>query len=148
MLMLNLAVASGLVLVTFTIHFAGLVGLSALMRHRGVHPEGLTTMIGQGAAILFIVVSLFVLHSLEIWVYTFVYLILGIFGDVETAVYFSTSAFTTVGFGDVLIEKDWRMLGAAESANGFLLIGWSTAFLVSLTAQVRAIEARIEKMDD
>jgi hypothetical protein len=35
------------------------------------------------------------------------------------------------------------MLSAAESANGFLLIGWSTAFLVSVSARVRAFQAEI-----
>jgi voltage-gated potassium channel Kch len=68
--------------------------------------------------------------------------------QIETAVYFSTSTFTTVGFGDVILSHKWRMLGVAESMNGFLLISWSTAFLVSLTARVRAFEAKIEGRDD
>ncbi|MAN44830.1 MAG: two pore domain potassium channel family protein [Alphaproteobacteria bacterium] len=148
MLFLNLAVAAVLVFVTFLIHFIGLVSLSALIRNRHVHHVNITTVAGQGAAILFIVFSLFALHSVEIWVYTFVYRLLGIFPDVGTAVYYSTSAFTTVGFGDVVIGKDWRMLGAAESMNGFLLIGWSTAFLVSITAKVRVLEARIEELEE
>ena len=148
MLILNLFVASILVMITFSIHFAGLVALSAVLRRRGVHPAYLDTIAGQGASILFIVVSLFVLHSAEIWVYTLVYLALGIFGNLEPALYYATSSFTTVGFGDVVIDDKWRMLGAAESANGFLLIGWSTAFLVSVSARVRAFEAHMEKLDD
>lgn len=148
MLLLNLAVAGLLVVITFSIHFAGLVGLSALIRTRRVPRVDLNTVIGQGAAILLIVLTLFALHSLEIWVYTFVYFILGVFPDIETSVYYSTSAFTTVGFGDVVIGEHWRMLGAAESMNGFLLIGWSTAFLVSITGRVRVFEARIEQLEE
>lgn len=148
MLALNLVVASILVAITCTIHFAGLVGLSAFLHKRGVHPDKLTSVVGQGLSILLIVIGLFALHSAQIWIYALTYLALGEFGDVETALYFATSAFTTVGFGDVVISEKWRMLSAAESANGFLLIGWSTAFLVSVSARVRAFEARIEKLDD
>ena len=147
MLVLNLLVASVLVAVTCTLHFMGLVGLTAFLRHRGVHPVDLTSVVGQGLSILFIVIGLFTLHSAQIWIYALTYLVLGEFGSLETALYFATSAFTTVGFGDIVISEKWRMLSAAESANGFLLIGWSTAFLVSVSARVRAFEATIEKIE-
>lgn len=148
MLWLNLLVAGGLVVITFTVHFIGLVALSAFMRHRRFHPAHLNGIIGQGVSILFIVLSIFALHSVQIWIYAFAYLALGEFQTIEQALYFSTSTFTTVGFGDLTVGSDWRMLSAAESANGFLLIGWSTAFLVSVTARVRAFEAEIENRDD
>lgn len=143
MLFANLMLALALFVATSLIHLSGLVGLSVLLRRRGVHPANLTTMTGQGLAIIFIVVLLFLLHSVQIWIYALVYLALGQFADVESALYFSTSTFTTVGFGDVYLDRPWRMLSAAESANGFLLIGWSTAFLVSVSAKVRAFQAEI-----
>lgn len=148
MLLLNLMVAGVLVLVTCAVHFAGLLALSASMRHRKVHPVNISSTLGQGVSILGIVVALFALHSLQIWIYAFAYLALGEFTAMEPALYFSTSAFTTVGFGDLLLSQEWRMLGAEESANGFLLIGWSTAFLISVTARVRAFEAGIERAHD
>ena len=148
MLLLNLIVAGALVAITFAIHFAGLVALSAVIRKRAVPHVNLSTVVGQGLAIFFVLLSLFAIHSIEIWVFTLTYLALGTFPDVETAVYFSTSTFSTVGYGDVLIDKDWRMLAAAESVIGFLLLGWSTAFLVSISARVRNFEARIEQLDD
>ncbi|MCA8899775.1 MAG: two pore domain potassium channel family protein [Hyphomonas sp.] len=148
MLFLNLLVASILVVATFSIHFGGLVGLTALTRQRGMHPGQRVSVIGQGASILGMVVGLFALHSIEIWVYALAYMLLGEFNRLETALYFATSTFTTVGFGDVILSDKWRMLSAAESMNGFLLIGWSTAFLVTLTARVRAFEEVIEHLDD
>ena len=36
MLFLNLAVATAMVALTFAIHFVGLVGLTALLRQRGI----------------------------------------------------------------------------------------------------------------
>lgn len=51
--------------------------------------------------------------------------------DWETALYFSTATFSTLGFGDVVLAKNWRLFGSFEGVNGFLLIGWSTAYLIS-----------------
>ena len=147
-LLLNLAVAALMVAITFSIHFAGLVGLTALLRHSGNRLKGSISTVGQGVSILGVVFSLFALHSLQIWLYAFAYLFVGELHQIETAVYFSTSTFTTVGFGDVILSHNWRMLGVAESMNGFLLISWSTAFLVSLTGRVRAFEATIEGLED
>lgn len=148
MLLANLLVASVLVVTTSAIHLLGLVGLTRIIRHQTGLERSLASSARQGATILFFLMSLFALHSIEIWVYALTYIALGEFQDVESAVYFSTSAFTTVGFGDIILSRDWRMLGAAESANGFLLIGWSTAFLVSLTARLRAFEAILEPRND
>jgi hypothetical protein len=148
MLFLNLIVASLLVVLTFGIHFIGLVGLSAGMRRLGAHPAKLTTLLGQGLAILSLVIALFALHAIEVWVYAVAYLMLGALSGLEPALYYSSSAFSTVGFGDVTLGVNWRMLGAAESLNGFLLIGWSTAFLVSVTARVRVFASDAEHLED
>ena len=52
------------------------------------------------------------------------------FSDFETAFYFSTSSFATIGFGDVAPAPQWRLLAAMEGVTGFLIIGWSSAYLV------------------
>lgn len=145
MLLLNLFLAGVLVVITFAVHFAGLVGLSWMLRHRFLpKTKDGGDRFAKGLSVLIIVLGLFALHSVQIWIYAVVYLVLGEFNSVETALYFSTSTFTTVGFGDLVLDENWRMLAAAESANGFLLIGWSTAFLVSVTARVRILEAEFE----
>ncbi|MCR9078669.1 MAG: potassium channel family protein [Hyphomonadaceae bacterium] len=148
MLFASLFLAGVLVLVTCAVQFSGLVGLSWVMRRRYMrHPEQLTGRASQGATIVMVVLGLFMLHTIQIWLYALTYLALGQFDAVEPALYFSTSTFTTVGFGDLILTEDWRMLAAAESANGFLLIGWSTAFLVAVSARVRMFEAEIEQSD-
>jgi Ion channel len=148
MLFANLALASLLVVITFSLHFAGLVGLAAFLRHQRAHPVNLVSTAAQGASILFIVLSLFGLHSFEIWIYALVYLLIGEFTALEPALYYSITAFTTVGFGDVALSPGWRVFGATEAASGFLLITWSGAFLVSLTAQIRLFEANFEHDED
>lgn len=143
-LMHNLIWASVMVGITTIMHLAGITGLIALLRagrdHAGEHPP----VWRQFAAILVVVFCLFALHTIEVWAYGAFYMAVGAFDTLEEALYFSTSTFTTVGFGDVVLEKDWRLFSAIESANGFLLIGWSTAFLVAVTARLRILEAEME----
>ena len=51
------------------------------------------------------------------------------FGDVF---YYSVVTFTTLGYGDITISSEWRMLSGFEAINGIMLIGWSTALMYSL----------------
>jgi hypothetical protein len=83
-----------------------------------------------------IVLAIFFAHVVEIWVWAAVYFALSAFPHFETALYFSTTAFTTVGFGDMMPTQNWRLLGAVEGANGFMLFGWSTAFTFEILSQL------------
>ena len=125
---------------TVIIHFVGLLGLMWVLRTRGHRFRAHESAIGQGAAIVFVVLGLVAIHTIEIWLYGVVYLSLGALPDFESALYFSTTSFTTIGYGDVVLEKNWRLFGAVEGANGLLLFGWSTAFLIAVTARMRILE--------
>lgn len=74
------------------------------------------------------VLSIFAIHVVEIWAWAFAYMAVSAFTDFETALYFSTTAMTTVGFGDVMPVQSWRLLGSIEAAVGFMLFAWSAAF--------------------
>jgi voltage-gated potassium channel Kch len=136
----NFALATFMVGLTVTIHFGGLLGLMWLLRARGHRFRAHESAAGQGAAILFVVLGLVAIHTVEIWLYAVVYLAVGALPDFESALYFSTSSFTTLGYGDVVLDPKWRLVGAIEGANGLLLFGWSTAFLISVTGRLRTLE--------
>ncbi|MEM7427827.1 MAG: ion channel [Pseudomonadota bacterium] len=54
----------------------------------------------------------------------------------EASLYFSLVCFTTLGFGDITLPVEWRFLSAIIGANGFLMFGWSTAYMVELIRRV------------
>jgi voltage-gated potassium channel Kch len=136
----NLALAAFMVGLTVIVHFAGLLVLMWLLRARGHRFRAHESAIGQGAAIVFVVLGLVAIHTVEIWLYALVYFFQGALPDFESALYFSTTSFTTIGYGDVVLDKQWRLVSAVEGANGLLLFGWSTAFLFSVTARMRTLE--------
>ena len=134
----RLALATLMVGLTVTVHFAGLLALLWMLRSRAhsVHD----TWTREAAAIFTVVLGLVVIHAAEVWLYAILYLALEALPDLETAVYFSTASFTTIGYGDIVLDKRWRLIGAIEGANGLLLFGWSTAFLFSVISRMRALE--------
>ena len=131
----QLALASMMVLVTVLIHLLGLGSLVRLLRsHHRIWPTGrappITLLLGAA-------LGLFAIHTVEIWLYAGLYLALRAAPDFESALYFSTVTYASIGYGDVLVAKSWRILGAIEGATGVIMLGWSTAFLVSLLAQLK-----------
>lgn len=90
----------------------------------------------RAAMLTFAVLGVFCAHTLQIWIWAFLYIALHQFPDLEEALYFSTSTFTTVGFGDVVLGKDWRLLSSFQAANGFILFGWSTAFIFEVMSKL------------
>ena len=136
----NFMTATLMVGLTVTVHFGGLLCLMWLLRNTGHRFRAHESAAGQGVVILLVVLGLVAVHTVEIWLYACAYLAVGALPDFESALYFSTVSFTTLGYGDVVLDKTWRLFGAIEGANGLLLFGWSTAFLISVTGRMRALE--------
>jgi hypothetical protein len=136
----NFALATFMVGLTVTIHFGGLLGLLWILRNTGHHLKAHESAAGQGAAVLLVVLGLVAIITVEVWLYALAYLVVGALQDFEAALYFSTSSFTTMGYGDIVLDHRWRIVAAIEGANGLLLFGWSTAFLISVTGRLRALE--------
>ncbi|PJI86477.1 ion channel [Yoonia maricola] len=82
-----------------------------------------------------------------VWAWALAMMALGVFDTLELSVYFSLVAFTTLGFGDVLLPTEWRLLGGMAAANGLLNIGLVTALLVEALRQVRLQQLRMTEAD-
>lgn len=85
------------------------------------------------------VVSLWVLGvvSAGVWIWALVLDLIGVFATLEESVYFALVSFTTLGYGDLLLPVEWRILGGMAAANGLLSFGLLTAFLVEALRHVR-----------
>ncbi|HWA01503.1 MAG TPA: ion channel [Caulobacterales bacterium] len=136
----NLLMASVMVAATVTTHFFGLMTLLHFLRRWGRRFRTHESVLGGGALLLVTVFGLFAVHTMEIWLYALAYSALHAAADFETALYFSTVTFASLGYGDIVLSRDWRLFGAIEAANGVILFAWSTAFLLSVMARLRALE--------
>lgn len=135
----QLFVSALMVLLTVLIHGIGILALARFLRieareeaEEHIHPMSL-----RGISVtLSLVLGLFVLHGIEIWVYAFVYLWLDALPTLSDAVYFSTITYATTGYDDDGLVEAWRMVAAIEGVNGIILLGWSTAFFVTVVARM------------
>lgn len=119
-----------LIVLTVIIHVAGLsvvarmdfAGSGEGMYHRHRIPAG---------AVILAATTVFatVLHALEAGVWALTYCFIGALPDLKSAMLYSLGALTTYGHDVLALEPRWRMLGAIEALNGWLLFGLSGAFL-------------------
>jgi voltage-gated potassium channel len=75
------------------------------------------------------------LHLIEIGVWAGVYFWQHCLPDFETSLYFSGATYTTLGYGDVVLPRPWRLAGVLESLTGVLLLGWSAAFFFTVVSR-------------
>ena len=145
-LAIELTLATVTVLAIMFIHLMGLAMLTRVLRSHSramseVRLLPLTLLLVAGAGIIAI-------HTVEIWIYAGIYLALGAFSHFEEALYFSTSTYSSIGYGDLLLPHDWRIFGAIEGPVGIIMLGWSTAFLVSLLARLKLLRHDWLRRDD
>jgi len=60
----------------------------------------------------------------------------------ESALYFSATSYATVGYGEVVLPSNWRMLGPLESIVGVLMCGISVSVLFATVARLVSREVR------
>jgi predicted outer membrane lipoprotein len=87
---------------------------------------------GYGVLLIAAFSAIITLHMLEVVIWAVFYFGNSLFQDFETALYFSITSYTTIGFGDVVLPRAWRMLGGIEGVTGVLLCGLSTAFVFAI----------------
>lgn len=85
--------------------------------------------------------GLFLLHTIEIWAWAAAYWLMGLLAGWES-IYFSTTTYATLGYGDIVLSRGGRLFGAIEGANGFILQGWSTAFFFNIVDRLKLLETR------
>jgi len=127
----NLVFGSTLAALTVLIHTGGLILIAAvtppLARRFGFHNHD----VGRTLVMTGTVLGILAVLTVEIWSWALAYVWLGATHHFSDALILSTAMFSTIGYGEIQITPHWRLITALEGINGFLMIGWSTAYLVA-----------------
>ena len=87
---------------------------------------------GEARILSVIMIFLFAGHLLQFATWAVVFMQLGEFQDFPTAFYHSAVNFTSLGYGDIVMSEEWRLLGGLEAANGVLMFGLSAGLILSV----------------
>jgi hypothetical protein len=85
-----------------------------------------------------LMIMLMIGNIVQVAFWALCYRLLGAFPDFETAMYFSGVTFTSLGYGEVLLEGRIRLLGPLQAANGLMMFGITTALFISAVQQTTA----------
>jgi len=76
-------------------------------------------------------------HLIQIALWAITLLMVGEMPTFEKAFYLSAENYTALGYGDIVLSDQWRLLGPLEAING-LLFGLSTAVMFAILSRLIA----------
>jgi voltage-gated potassium channel Kch len=109
-----------------------------LFRDRPSNGNALLRNIGILSVVMMVML---VANIIQMAIWATLFMIIGEFDEFAKALYFSSVTFATLGYGDVVLSEQWRLLSGVEAANGILMFGVSTAVM---TAAVLDVMKRFE----
>ena len=126
-----MALAGLLVVLSILIHYESMRLAADLLLPR-------LTLVPRRAHVAFGVMACFIAHTVEVWMFAGVYFWLsagpgsGFEDDYRRHfldyLYFSTETYTSLGFGEVTVSHDLRLLAGVEAMVGLVLIAWTASF--------------------
>jgi hypothetical protein len=132
----------GLVLMTaaVAIHLVG--GLAVLLRlQRWMTVEPRHPTLRALLVLVALFAALMVLHLMQVSLWALLYW-WQVGWDFNTALYFSTTTYATIGYGDVVPPPEWRLVAVMEGLTGVLMLGWSSALVFAIVMRLTAPNAR------
>ena len=86
-------------------------------------------------------------NFLQIALWGLLFLQLGEFGELYEAIYHSAVNFTSLGYGDVVMSKEHKLLGPLEALNGVLMLGMTAAALMAILQHLIKTQAKAKQPD-
>jgi len=142
----ELAFAFVMVALCVVIHTTGLVIFFEWLGKRRAMIEQHSSMLSYALLLILVFGVIILLHLADTSIWAAFYYWRNLFVDFETSFYFSLGSYTTIGYGDVVLPKPWRLLGGIEGVSGVLLCGLSTAFIFAIVNVLFRI--RIQKQSN
>ena len=125
-----------LTVVTTMVHAGAMVVALRILRMVHIGRRSLRSLHAKAALVAALVLMMFLASLIEAGIWALTYVKVGAFTSFEPALYFSTVTFTTLGYGDLVIGADWRLVASFEAANGTIMFGWTAALIVAFVQRV------------
>ena len=119
-----------------------IVALRYYSRHSSKvnNPSFVSSLVVVNGVMLLLVIG----NLIQVAIWALLFEVLGEFNQFGAAFYHSAVNFSTLGYGDIVMSDQHKLLGPLEAINGVLMIGVSTAALMATfqDAMKKTIHAR------
>jgi len=131
-MLLPLLIGTLTIFVNMIVQVLAVVILLRFFVNRGKRYAKTATVFDDIWILSFALIVLFAGNIVQFLVWASLFMYLGEFQDFATAFYHSTVNFASLGYGDIVMSEQWRLLGALEAANGVLMFGLTAGTMFSI----------------
>lgn len=110
--------------------------------HRTDRPNSGSGFLDSTRPLLTSMIVMMIGNFMQIMLWGMLFVMLGQFEDYHTAIYHSAVNFASLGYGDIVMSKEWKMLGALEAVSGVLMLGMTSAALMAILSQLIKAQRR------
>jgi hypothetical protein len=105
------------------------------VQHAGIAGSGFLAGI---APLMVALLAMLAGTLLQIGLWAALFVRLGEFDNAHDAIYHSAVNFSSLGYGDIVMKREHRLLGPLEAVNGVLMLGMTAAALMAILQQMIA----------
>lgn len=127
----QISLGSAVLLVCALVHILLIARMSQALSERD-HFGADTSRRHQLLTVCLMFLGTILSHTIQIYICAFTLWMLGALPGYEEPIYFSLVTYTSLGYGDVVLDKEFRIFGAMISVTGLVMFGMTTAFLVGV----------------
>jgi hypothetical protein len=139
MMLKNLLIGLPIMLLCLVIQTGFVFWSVRYFAQQAVAAQGTGTRIGL-RPLLIAVLTMFLGTVVQITVWGTLFVMLGEIDELYEAIYHSAVNFSSLGYGDFVMSKDWKLLGPLEAVCGVLMLGMTAAALTVILQQMVNIQ--------
>lgn len=137
MILQQLGIGLAATLATVIVHALFMSSFQRWFEHRRLKPFLGSMRVSVGAVLCAAIMWLLCAMLTEITLWTVILARGGAVAPADAAFYFALVSFTTLGYGDITLAPEWRIVGGFIAIDGLLIFGWSVAVLVDILRAAR-----------
>jgi len=92
-----------------------------------------------------IILAMLLAHLAETGIWTVVLVRSHLVTDWREAGYFAANTYTTLGYGEVILAAQWKMLAPIMAISGLFTFGWTGSVLVDVVGRVNRLKDLAEE---
>jgi len=139
----EIALGGGLIVASVLLHGIGMY----LVQRRFAHawPREVDARFMRQWVFGTLIAMMLVTHFAQMLLWAAALVVIGAIEGFRDAFYYASVTYTTLGYEEGKLPREWRLLASNMAMAGVFAFGWTTGVLVSLVTQANAAYAREQR---